>query len=112
MPRNRKNAIQEQQVNVEPAAAEGAAEVAEPTTPANAEATKAICLTPNCGREAKIRALCGRCCTAARKAVKDGKTTWEQLEAMGLAKPPKHNVIGGKGVFAAALEKALGNKIS
>ena len=109
MPRNRKNAIPEQQVNVEPAAPEGAAEVAEVTTPAE---PKAICATPGCGREAKIRALCGRCCTAARKAIKDGKTTWEQLEAMGLAKPPKHNVIGGKGVFAAALEKALGNKIS
>ena len=102
--------IQNAQIeNAEPAAPKGAAEVAEVTTPAE---PKAICLTPGCGREGKIRALCGRCCTAARKAVKDGKTTWEQLEAMGLAKPPKHNVIGGKGVFAAALDKALGNKIS
>jgi hypothetical protein len=105
----RKNETVEQQIeNVEPEVAEAA----EPTTPATAEKAKAVCLTPGCGREAHIRGLCNRCATGARKAIKDGKTTWEQLEAMGLAKPPKHNVIGGKGVFAAALEKALGNKIS
>ena len=111
MPRNRKNAIPEQQVNVEQAAPEGAAEVAEPTAPAEAEKAKAICATPGCGREAKIRALCGRCCTAARKAVKDGKTTWEQLEKLGLAKPAKAGAFGHeKAIFVTALEAALNAK--
>ncbi len=98
--------------NVEVVNGEPAAPEVTPEVKVEAEKAKAVCLTPGCGREAHIRGLCNRCATGARKAIKDGKTTWEQLEAMGLAKPPKHNVIGGKGVFAAALEKALGNKIS
>jgi hypothetical protein len=63
---------------------------------------KEICVVPSCGREAKIRGLCGRCCTAARKAVADGKTTWKKLEAAGLAKAPRHQAHG---VFAEALGK-------
>ncbi len=71
------------------------------TTPA----AKTICLVQDCGREAKIRGLCSRCCTAARKAIKDGKTTWADLESLGLAKAPTH---APQGVFSDAFKKALG----
>ena len=75
----------------------------------NAE-SKPICLVPGCGREAKIRGLCGRCCTAARAQIKKGKTTWADLERLGLAAAAKHSPIGGgePGVFAKALKNALG----
>ena len=71
-----------------------------------------VCLVPGCGREAKIRGLCGRCCVGARKAIKDGKATWESLEAMNLAAPPKKAAFGGgePGVFAKALKNAIGGE--
>ena len=46
---------------------------------------KKICLKPDCGRDAKIRGLCHSCYTVARKAITDGKTTWEKLEKDGKA---------------------------
>lgn len=78
---------------------------------ANAE-VKPICLVPGCGREAKIRGLCGRCCTAARAQIKKGKTTWADLERLGLAAEPKKAAFGAgePGVFAKALAEKLGEK--
>ena len=78
----------------------------------NAKAEVKVCLVPGCGREAKIRGLCGRCCTAARAQIKKGKTTWADLERLGLAAPAKHSPIGGgePGVFAKALKNALGGE--
>ena len=92
------------------------AEVPAPETPAaeaapKAESPKAICLVPGCGREAKIRGVCPRCAVAARKAIKDGKTTWAKLEELGLAIPPKKSAFGGEpGVFAKALKNAIGGE--
>ena len=91
-------------VNVEPANPEVTPEV-------KVEATKVLCLVPGCGREGKIRGLCGRCCTSARMQIKKGRTSWEQLEKLGLAKPAKAGAFGGeKAVFVSALEKALAKK--
>ena len=73
--------------------------------------SKPICVVPGCGREAKIRGLCGRCCTAARAQIKKGKTTWADLERLGLATPPKKSAFGGEpGVFAKALKNAVGGE--
>jgi hypothetical protein len=88
-------------------------EVAEATP--NAEGQKAgakqICLVPGCGREAKIRGLCGRCATAARAQIKKGKTTWADLEKLGLATPPRVTFGGGEqGVFAKAFKNAVGGE--
>ena len=49
------------------------------------ETNNVECLVPGCTNEAKSRGLCGNCYTAARNAVKGGKTTWEKLEKAGLA---------------------------
>jgi hypothetical protein len=86
-----------------------------PETPAAEAAPKAeskpICLVPGCGREAKVRQLCSRCCTAARAQIKKGKTTWADLERLGLAAAPKKSALGGEpGVFAKALKNALGGE--
>jgi hypothetical protein len=109
MARKNKNLAQVENVAPEAPATE-AAPNAENAKAENATAEVKRCLTPGCGREAKSRGQCPRCAVGARKAIRDGKTSWAKLEALGLAIPPKHNVIGGKGVFAAALEKALGDK--
>jgi hypothetical protein len=102
MARKRKNVAQ-----VENVAPEGEAAP-------NAESAKAevkVCVVPGCGREAKIRGLCGRCCTAARAQIKKGKTTWADLERLGLAVAPKHKAFGGEpGVFAKALKNAIGGE--
>ena len=80
-------------------------------TEAAPQAEVKICLVPGCGREAKIRGLCGRCCTAARAQIKKGKTTWADLEKLGLAAPPKKSAFGGEpGVFAKALKNAIGGE--
>ena len=80
------------------------------TESTNAE-SKPICLIPGCGREAKIRGLCGRCCTAARAQIKKGKTTWADLERLGLATAPKKSAFGGEtGMFAKALKNAIGGE--
>jgi hypothetical protein len=97
-------AVESDQVNVE-AAAEAIPETADATAP-KPKAKKPTCLVKGCGRESQIRGLCGRCCTAARKLIKEGKATWEQLESLGIAAPPKHKV-GGKGVFSGAFAEAL-----
>ena len=88
-----------------------AAEAAPSAESAKAE-SKPICLVPGCGREAKIRGLCARCGTAARAQIKKGKTTWADLERLGLAAPAKKAAaFGGEpGVFAKALAAKLGEK--
>jgi hypothetical protein len=92
-----------------------APEVPAPEAAPKAESAKAevkVCLVPGCGREAKIRGLCGRCCTAARAQIKKGKTTWGDLERLGLAAAPKKAAFGGGevGVFAKALKARTANE--
>ena len=99
MPRKRKN------VDVSDQAPEAQAAEAAP------KAEVKVCLVPGCGREAKVRGLCGRCSTAARAQIKKGKTTWADLERLGLAAPPKKSAFGGEaGVFAKALQNAIGGE--
>ena len=84
---------------------------AAPNAESSEAESKPICVVPDCGREAKIRGLCGRCCTAARAQIKKGNITWAKLEELGLAVAPKHNAFGGEqGVFAKALKNALGGE--
>jgi len=107
MARKKKN----ENVNTEALATEG--ESAPNSESPQADA-KAACLVPGCGREAKIRGLCGRCSTAARAQIKKGKTTWADLEGLGLATPPKKSAFGTgeQGVFAKALKNALGGEVN
>ena len=107
MARKKKN----ENVTPESEVAESSATEAAPNTESPNTEAKAICLVPGCGREAKIRGLCGRCCTAARAQIKKGKTTWAKLEELGLAIPAKKSAFGGEpGVFAKALAAKLGEK--
>ena len=108
MPRKSKN------VDVNEQAPEAHDAQAAEATP-KAESPKAevkVCLVPGCGREAKIRGLCGRCGTAARAQIKKGKTTWAKLEELGLATPPRKSAFGTgePGVFSKALAAKLGDK--
>jgi len=43
------------------------------------------CLNPACARASKTRGLCITCYGVARKAVKDGLTSWDVLIAKGRA---------------------------
>jgi len=60
------------------------------------------CLVPSCNGVAKSRGLCVKCYAAASVRVKSGKITWDQLVALGLAKPSERK----PGAFTAALSQA------
>lgn len=53
------------------------------------------CLNPNCQRTARSRGLCDLCYQMANTLVRQGKTSWEVLEAKGRAKHPYHDRKGG-----------------
>lgn len=67
-----------------------------------------ICITPGCDRPYHSRGLCDTCRTQARRAIKRGETTWEELEELGLALP---HVLwwnnAGSGVRWSKLHRAL-----
>jgi len=69
---------------------------------------KKKCLVKSCERKAYCRGLCRSCYQTALKAVSNGKTTWEELEAMGLSLPPK-NVVSAtqRNPFRVAFEELL-----
>lgn len=46
-----------------------------------------VCLAPDCEVALSCRGLCWKHYQQARNYVKAGKTTWETLEAKGMAKP-------------------------
>lgn len=48
---------------------------------------KQKCIIEGCNEKANGRGLCSKDAAMAYGYVKQGKTTWEQLEKMGLAKP-------------------------
>lgn len=52
------------------------------------------CLAPGCNRPPKTRGLCQSCYQCASKLVKDGATTWEQLEQAHKCRAPYR---GGRG---------------
>ena len=68
-----------------------------------------ICLTPKCYHNAAspaYRGLCLVCYGKAKKLVAEKKTTWEELEQMGLALPT------GGDPFADAFDSAKGKHAS
>jgi len=66
----------------------------------------ARCLIEGCERDAKTRGLCKSCYQTACKAVKADKTTWEELESMGLVlKAKRLKGIDNESPFRVALEK-------
>lgn len=48
-----------------------------------------ICLTPECGRPAKIRGVCLRCYQRHIHAIHRDQATWQSLEAAGLVAPDR-----------------------
>lgn len=60
---------------------------------------KPICIIPNCGKEARWKGICSQCYGQASQLIKEDKTTWEQLAALGLATIPDKP-------FIAAFRKA------
>lgn len=64
-----------------------------------------VCIIEGCSREATSRGLCNSCVAAARMATLRGKVTWETLEQLGLALPPKRR-SAKCGKFAQALARA------
>jgi len=49
----------------------------------NEEVSK--CITPNCGKDARWKGLCQTCYGAAKRLIEEGKTTWPELQDLGLA---------------------------
>lgn len=55
-----------------------------------AKTKKKWCFVKTCNGTSIVgRGLCSRCYPTARYLVRTGKTTWEELEKMGLAKPKR-----------------------
>lgn len=50
-------------------------------------------MTPNCGNYLYARGLCPTCYEQARRLVKKGLKTWNDLEALGLCKP---KIVGNR----------------
>lgn len=55
---------------------------------------KGRCLVPQCTNLARSRGLCPSCSASARKLIKQGKTTWEELVKKGKALEIKAGVRG------------------
>lgn len=77
----------EQQVEVEPQEVPG-------------EKPKPKCLV-GCGNDAVTRGLCSGCYGTYQSLIKKDKTTWEALEAAGLALPSKRKSTGPSAALAA-----------
>ncbi len=58
------------------------------------------CTIPNCKRKALHRGLCRACLTSAKRAVQAGKTTWEELERLGIATRPREHSLVMQAVYA------------
>jgi hypothetical protein len=51
------------------------------------DSKKRKCLMPKCSRKQVARGQCSRCYRTTAALVATGQTTWEQVEAKGLATP-------------------------
>ena len=49
---------------------------------------KETCMVPGCDQESHCRGICKSDWMAANRLVKREETTWEELESMGLSRPP------------------------
>lgn len=65
-----------------------------------------ICSIPNCTRPAKLRGVCQSCYQNATKLVQRGSTTWEELERLGVVRPPHAGPHGYRSPLYVALETA------
>jgi len=52
------------------------------------------------------RGLCMKCYYAARNLIRTGKTSWEELQRMGLARAPRAKLAASPLVVAFAKKKA------
>jgi len=74
------------------------------------EPTKEVlCIVPSCGRPLHTpirgaRGLCYKCYAAANFQIKRGKTTWAELERLGLALPAVYKMTDR--VFSTAFKQA------
>ncbi len=62
------------------------------------------CLIDGCDGVAKVRGLCSICYGAANASIRIGRTTWKELEDMGLSYKPQHKG-SGLGAFAKAFKE-------
>lgn len=65
------------------------------------------CMTPDCTRPAHSRGVCINCYAIAYGQIRIGKTTWEELETLGMVKGTLTRPLTP---FAAALKKAKSSK--
>ena len=63
------------------------------------------CLTPGCNKDVHARDLCHSCNNAARRAIKAGKATWDELVLLGLASATSEEVKA-RGAFSRGLAEA------
>lgn len=68
------------------------------------------CITPGCDRQKHIRGLCASCYIAARRMIADRKTTWEELESLGLSRTPQGRGLPSAFVVAYQQAKAKAGK--
>ena len=64
-----------------------------------------ICLIDDCTRVEKMRGLCSSCYQGARRVIKLGQTTWEELAERGMA-----TVENNRSVFSVMFEKVNSKK--
>jgi len=70
-------------------------------------APKKKCLVPTCNRtDMASRGLCALCYQLASNAIRESKTTWDELIALGLAYPAKRPGGKHKSGFTIALDAA------
>lgn len=67
--------------------------------PTNLIAQDLPCITHNCGKKRKWKGLCSSCYGQAKRLIDDNKTTWEELEQMGLV------LLDSKPFYAAFKQK-------
>lgn len=64
-----------------------------------------VCLVENCGRKVYARGLCGACIAKARRMVREGQSSWNEIERLGLIQPAAYRARGTS-IFGQAFERA------
>ncbi|MDE2469450.1 MAG: hypothetical protein KGL35_12065, partial [Bradyrhizobium sp.] len=76
----------------------------------NSAGDSPLCIVPDCTRPAKMRGVCASCYQNASKLIQRGGTTWEELERLGLVRPPHAGPKGYRAPLYRALEAARANE--
>lgn len=75
---------------------------------------RVLCVAPHCGKQLvqgkQGRGLCDTCYQEARRMIRLDKTTWAELESLGLAVPPKRRLGSKKSKFELAVDQARANR--